>query len=140
MSTRPERKCYCGFATAVMLALTGCAPTLNLESARIPSYAPPSQAGSFNFDPRSALLNTEMGLVIHSAELSRQVTRIAEDAMRPERSYRPQLVYEPNNSTRLQWHDVFQGNERITDQEPDSTLIQRGLLKLLQALPIEEHL
>ncbi|MBW8371574.1 MAG: phospholipase D family protein [Thiobacillus sp.] len=99
--------------------------------------------GSFNFDPRSALLNTEMGLVIHSPELSRQVTAMAEDAMRPERSYQPQLVVETTDrgiEKRLQWRDVHHGNERIFDREPETSPIQRGLLRVLQALPIEEHL
>jgi putative cardiolipin synthase len=99
--------------------------------------------GSFNFDPRSALLNTEMGLVIHSPEVARQVTAIAEDAMRPERSYQPRLVREMTGKTltkRLQWHDVHRGNARIFDVEPETTLFQRGLLRVLQALPIEELL
>ncbi len=96
--------------------------------------------GSFNFDPRSALLNTEMGLVIHSREIARQVTAIVEDAMRPERSYQPQLVVEKSSPPRLQWHDVHQGTERLSDLEPDTTPVQRGLLRVLQALPIEEHL
>ncbi len=99
--------------------------------------------GSLNFDPRSALLNTEMGLVIHSSALAREVTAIVEDAMRPERSYQPQLVLERNRHTisrRLQWRDVHQGVARVSDREPDTTPIQRGLLRLLQALPIEEHL
>ena len=99
--------------------------------------------GSFNFDPRSALLNTEMGLVIHSPELARQVTAIAEDAMRPERSYQPKLVVETTGqqvTKRLQWHDLHQGSERISDVEPETSPIQRGLLRILQALPIEEHL
>ncbi|MHB1186768.1 phospholipase D family protein [Thiobacillus sp.] len=99
--------------------------------------------GSFNFDPRSALLNTEMGLVIHSRELARQVTAIAQDAMRPERSYQPRLVAgNPENGTakRLQWHDIHQGIVRISDVEPETSPIQRGLLRALQALPIEEHL
>lgn len=99
--------------------------------------------GSFNFDPRSALLNTEMGLVIHSPELARQVTAIAEDAMRPERSFQPRLIREESGDLpvkRLRWHDVHQGAVRIFDVEPDTTLIQRGLLRVLQALPIEEHL
>ncbi len=99
--------------------------------------------GSFNFDPRSALLNTEMGLVIHSPELARQVTAIAEDAMRPERSYRPQLVIRTADGKaekRLQWHDTHLGRARVTDIEPETTPIQRGLLRLLQTLPIEEHL
>ena len=99
--------------------------------------------GSFNFDPRSALLNTEMGLVIHSNELARQVTAIVEDAMQPQRSYKPRLITEKNDKEmikRLQWHDVYQGAERISDVEPETTSLQRGLLRLLQALPIEEHL
>ncbi|MHB1144536.1 MAG: phospholipase D-like domain-containing protein [Thiobacillus sp.] len=99
--------------------------------------------GSFNFDPRSALLNTEMGLVIHSRELARQVTAIAEDAMRPERSYQPRLVAENTDNgmaKRLQWRDIHQGAERISDVEPEATPIQRGLLRVLQALPIEGQL
>ncbi len=99
--------------------------------------------GTFNFDPRSALLNTEMGLVIHSPELARQVTAIAEDAMRPERSYQPRLVIETTDKKtekRLQWHDLYQDSARISDTEPETTLIQRGLLRVLQALPIEDHL
>ncbi len=99
--------------------------------------------GSFNFDSRSTLLNTEMGLVIHSPELAREVTAIAEDAMRPERSFRPRLVVETvdNKIAKcLQWVDVHQGTERISDVEPETTPIQHGLLRVLQALPIESQL
>jgi len=99
--------------------------------------------GSFNFDPRSTLLNTEMGLVIHSPELAREVTDMAENAMRPERSFRPRLAIETVNGKierRLQWTDVHQGSPRTFDREPDTTPIQRGLLRILQALPIEEYL
>lgn len=99
--------------------------------------------GSFNFDPRSALLNTEMGLVIHSPDIARQVTAIAQDAMRPERSFQPRLVIDQSAegmTKRLQWRDVYQGAERMSDTEPETTPIQRGLLRVLQALPIEEHL
>ncbi|MFO7541229.1 MAG: phospholipase D family protein [Thiobacillus sp.] len=99
--------------------------------------------GTFNFDPRSALLNTEMGLVIHSPELARQVTAIARDAMSPKRSFRPVLLFEKTEKAvtkRLQWHDLYQGEERIFEVEPETTPIQRGLLKVLQSLPIEKHL
>jgi len=99
--------------------------------------------GTFNFDPRSALLNTEMGLVIHSPELARQVTAMAENAMRPESSYQPQLIIETEGFKvfkRLQWHDIHDGAERISDHEPESSLFQRGLLRFLQGLPIEQHL
>lgn len=99
--------------------------------------------GTFNFDPRSTLLNTEMGLVIHSPEFARQVSAIAEDAMRPERSYRPRLVEEARDDRvekSLRWHDVHGGVERVTDTEPETSAFQRGLLRVLQALPIEAHL
>jgi putative cardiolipin synthase len=99
--------------------------------------------GSFNFDPRSTRLNTEMGLVIHSPELARQVTAIAGSAMRPERSYRPRLVREKNGhklARRLQWHDVAHGTPRVLDDEPGLTPLHAGVLRVLQALPIEEHL
>jgi len=63
--------------------------------------------------------------------------------MRPERSYQPQLVVDATDKTvekRLQWRDIHQGSERISDTEPETTLIQRGLLRVLQALPIEKQL
>ena len=50
------------------------------------------------------------------------------------------FVVEKNNSIRLQWRDIHQGTERLSDLEPETTSVQRGLLRVLQALPIEEHL
>jgi putative cardiolipin synthase len=100
--------------------------------------------GSFNFDPRSTLLNTEIGLVIHSPALARRVTALAEQAMRPENSYRPRLVVDTDEedgvTRRVQWQDVHHGRERVSDDEPETTALQRALLQLLQALPIEQHL
>ncbi len=99
--------------------------------------------GTFNFDPRSAVLNTEMGIVVHSPELAHEVTAIAEDAMRPERSFRVRLAASPDGHTanrHLQWLDTHDGAARVSGTEPDTTLIQRGLLRTLQALPIEPFL
>ncbi|MEW6120318.1 MAG: phospholipase D family protein [Pseudomonadota bacterium] len=99
--------------------------------------------GTFNFDPRSAVLNTEMGIVIHSPDLARAVTAIAEAAMQPERSYAVRLVTETGAdgvTRRLQWHDRQGNTDRVSDIEPDTTPVQRGLLRTLQALPIEQHL
>jgi putative cardiolipin synthase len=97
--------------------------------------------GTFNFDPRSAMLNTEMGIVIHSPDLAREVTAIAEDAMRPERSFRLGLRADPDGrNARLQWQDTHDGAPRVSDVEPETTPIQRALLRTLQALPIEPYL
>ncbi len=54
--------------------------------------------GSFNFDPRSMLLNTEMGLVIESPALAAQISNIFEQDI-PWRSYR--LSLDPEGH--LQW-------------------------------------
>lgn len=96
--------------------------------------------GTFNFDPRSAVLNTEMGIVIHSPALAREVSAIAEDAMRPERSYRVRFDDPGSPVRRLQWRDRYDGTDRVSDTEPETTPIQRGLLRTLQALPIEPFL
>ena len=99
--------------------------------------------GSFNFDPRSTRLNTEIGLVIDSPTLAAEVTAIAEGAMRPERSYQPRLVQMRNGPVVdrwLVWHDVHAGQPRVHDSEPELSLFHSGLLRLLQALPLEEHL
>lgn len=99
--------------------------------------------GSFNFDPRSTRLNTEMGIVIDSPTLAAEVTAIAESAMRPERSYQPRLVQQKNGRAidrQLRWHDVHEGTPRVHDSEPELTPLHSGLLRLLQTLPIEEHL
>jgi putative cardiolipin synthase len=44
--------------------------------------------GTFNLDPRSANLNTEVGVLIDSPELGAQLTRSIEIDMRPENSWR----------------------------------------------------
>ena len=54
--------------------------------------------GSFNLDPRSASLNTEMGLVIESPALAEQIAAAFADDI-PARSYRVRL----NEAGRLEW-------------------------------------
>ncbi len=43
--------------------------------------------GTFNFDPRSENLNTEVGVVMHHPALARQVQTLIETDMRPENSW-----------------------------------------------------
>ncbi|MDW3714877.1 MULTISPECIES: phospholipase D family protein [Pseudomonas] len=47
--------------------------------------------GSFNFDPRSVLWNTEVGVLIDSPELSAHLHRLALQGMSPGRSYQVRL-------------------------------------------------
>src|SRR5690606_4104377 len=47
--------------------------------------------GSYNFDPRSADLNTEMGLLIDSPELARRIDAVFAERV-PAMAYQPRLA------------------------------------------------
>ena len=88
--------------------------------------------GSFNFDPRSEQLNTEMGFVIESPELAR---RIADNFAKeiPERSYEVRL----SASRKLQWVERSDSGEVVHDVEPGTTFLERAMVAALSVLPIE---
>ena len=52
--------------------------------------------GTFNLDPRSANLNTEVGAVIENEELARQLTDSIERDIRPENSWETTLDFNPD--------------------------------------------
>jgi len=52
--------------------------------------------GTFNLDPRSANLNTEVGVLIESPELARQLTSSISRDMRPENSWRTTAKQNPD--------------------------------------------
>jgi len=91
--------------------------------------------GSFNFDPRSAELNTEMGLVIHSAALA---GRLAEsfDTHVPSRAYEVRL----SEDGRLFWIERTPQGEKRYDSEPGVGFFRRAGVGLLSILPIEREL
>lgn len=88
--------------------------------------------GSFNFDPRSAHLNTEIGFVIESRALAQRVHR-AFDTRVPMVAYEPRLS--PDGS--LHWIARGAGGDERHDAEPGVTVWQRVAVWLLSLLPIE---
>jgi hypothetical protein len=52
--------------------------------------------GSFNLDPRSAELNTELAIIIHDARIGQQAAAMVERDLQPDRAWR--LVLEPRKS------------------------------------------
>jgi cardiolipin synthase C len=73
--------------------------------------------GSMNLDPRSATINTELGAVIKSPPLARELLRII-DIDRLQSAYR--VRFAPGTSS-LQWLSNDGEREMILTQEPDST-------------------
>lgn len=53
--------------------------------------------GTFNLDPRSANLNTEVGLLVNSKELGRQLTESIERDIRPENSWQTTVEFNPDS-------------------------------------------
>jgi cardiolipin synthase C len=87
--------------------------------------------GSFNFDPRSARLNTEMGVLIESADLAGRLARAFEADI-------PRLAYEVRlapDGRSLQWIDGDGG--ATLDDEPGVGAGKRAWVWFLSLLPIE---
>lgn len=88
--------------------------------------------GSFNFDPRSANLNTELGFVIDSPELSQSIHH-AFDNIIPANSYTVRL----DDNDQLYWIEHVGDKEVRYDQEPNTGFLKRIGVFLLSVLPIE---
>ena len=92
--------------------------------------------GSFNFDPRSTLLNTELGFVIDSPLLARQIEQ-GFDTEVPKRAYTLAL----SASGEIEWRSTNDGSGNNTPTvhatEPGSRWWSRLGLKILSWLPIE---
>ena len=88
--------------------------------------------GSFNFDPRSLHLNTELGFVIESPTLARVVEQGFAEAI-SKQAYEVRL--EANGS--LVWIERRGGEIIRHTTEPGTTISRRILVKLLSYLPIE---
>lgn len=88
--------------------------------------------GSFNFDPRSALPNTELGFVIHNPDLARQIERVFDTEV-PKRSYTLRL----SEGGEVEWLDTTVMPPVVHHVEPGSTRWSRAMLRLLALLPID---
>jgi putative cardiolipin synthase len=91
-----------------------------------------SFVGSFNFDPRSARLNTELGMIIDSPLLSRQIDD-AFGSFIPAGAYQVKL----DQNGDLYWLEQ-RGTQTVRhNTEPGTTFFQRSLVGFLSLLPID---
>ncbi len=91
--------------------------------------------GSFNLDPRSHSINTEMGIMFDCPAIAQQVEKVFEAQTVPGFSYRVTLVDE-----RLVWTDAKDGAPRQQFREPEAPLRRRLPAALIAWLPIESQL
>jgi putative cardiolipin synthase len=88
--------------------------------------------GSFNFDPRSAHLNTELGFVIDSPGLAGKVGDAFEKGLRAN-AYEVRL----SDAGELYWIERRGAEEIRHDQEPGAGFLRRTLIRVLALLPID---
>jgi putative cardiolipin synthase len=89
--------------------------------------------GSFNLDPRSSKLNTEMGLVIDSPALAGKLDD-ALDKVFPDVAYRVTL----DKAGDLHWEDGSSGRTYTAD--PETSWFKRMMMHIQSWLPIESLL
>ena len=97
--------------------------------------------GSFNLDPRSIALNTEVVVLVESAELASKVLAYMDEGIRPENSYRLTLESNPvTGDERLVWTTELDGEQVRYYSDPETTFWRRLGASLIGLLPIEEQL
>lgn len=91
--------------------------------------------GSFNLDPRSLYINTELGMIVESDEIGEAMASSGLESLKTV-AYRLQL----NQRGRLNWHYGSGGHDVVAGKEPDTSLWRRLLTRLMGLLPIEEQM
>jgi putative cardiolipin synthase len=88
--------------------------------------------GSFNFDPRSAALNTEMGFVLDSPRLAEAIHAAFDDTV-PHAAWAVRL----DSDGRLRWLDTAIEPPQVFEREPDTGRLERAFVGVLSLLPID---
>jgi putative cardiolipin synthase len=88
--------------------------------------------GSFNFDPRSAELNTELGLLADSCKLAGALQDVLETRL-GDAAYEVRLA----TNGRVEWVEQVDGRPFIHEKEPQTSLLRRALVTVVSRLPID---
>jgi putative cardiolipin synthase len=91
--------------------------------------------GSFNFDPRSININTEMGVIIHDPQLAKTYTE-ALLASLPNETYEVIL----NEKGKVRWRGYRGGEETIFEKEPETSWFDRFAVGVVRILPVRGQL
>jgi len=100
------------------------AKTFSVDDARV-------FIGSFNLDPRSVSLNTEMGFLIESPTIAASVS---------EKLDQMTAVYEvqEGNDGKIQWVETFENGQKVIHtHEPNTSTVERGIVRVFSWLPFE---
>lgn len=91
--------------------------------------------GSFNLDPRSARLNTEMGVFFESSEIAEQLMKRYRSVITRDVSYEVIL-----RNHQMFWQGEKNGELKEWDTEPETSWVKRMIVKVVSWLPVESQL
>lgn len=91
--------------------------------------------GSFNFDPRSRNINTELGVIIESREIAEPLAARVETRLD---SATYQVILDENN--RIRWIEHTPDGEVVLSKEPETSFWTRWKVNMMRLLPIEGQL
>lgn len=97
--------------------------------------------GSFNLDPRSLYLNTEVALLVHSPALARAMLHLLERDFRPENAWRLALDRNPDGTeSRVVWIARESDREVRYPRAPEAGFWRRLGARVYALLPIRGQL
>jgi len=91
--------------------------------------------GSFNLDPRSAALNTELAIAIHSGKLAAEAAALILRDLEPDRAWRVTLEPRRAGGLEMVWRGRRDGAMVRESREPDATLWQRLVVNTVKWIP-----
>lgn len=95
--------------------------------------------GSFNFDPRSAFKNTEIGIMLTSSEMATEMATWFDNNI-DKVAFRLELETDPDGYERILWH-APKGNEQdIYIVDPDAGFWRRFGLEFMSVFPLDSQL
>ena len=96
--------------------------------------------GSMNFDQRSLDINTEIGVIIDSAQIASEIASRFEAIAQPANSYKLALAPSSAGGSAIQWITEVDGKSIQFDHDPDVDAGKRALIHMLSLLPIDKML
>ncbi|HPY41070.1 MAG TPA: phospholipase D family protein, partial [Thiolinea sp.] len=93
--------------------------------------------GSFNLDPRSENINSEIGIYVESPELAKRLAAFMDRGVNPEVAWKLVL----NEAGQIRWLETDrQGQHKEYSHEPMTSIWQRFFAGVIRILPIESQL
>jgi putative cardiolipin synthase len=102
--------------------------------------------GSFNFDPRSANINSEVGVIYQIPEMAELIGYSSFDIETKDHAYRVELVVDKRKNgaakktNKVVWIENKSGKEYRYDVDPNTSLWRRINESIFSILPIESQL